>query len=984
MSIFTQAPAFARGEIAPELFPRADLAWHRLGLRALRNRFVSETGGAPRRPGTMLVDERRYPDKQSIGIDFIFSTVTGDTYTLEFGDQYMEVIRGGARVTEPTKAVTMATAAATCVITAPGHGFVVGDHILVWGIYGMFQLNNRRLRVRAVVDVNRFSVEDLDGVAINSTPYGGYYSPGALPGGFVARVYMIPTPYLEADLDKLGHAQSFDVMTLVHPKYEPRELSRTAHTAWTLSVITFASKVAAPLECFITGYTAGGTEFFKYTVTALDDTTGEESPIAPGQARVISGITNAVPAVVTVVGAHTYQTGDRIKIDSLVLGMIQVRDREFTITVTGASTFQLDGVDSTAYGVWTSGGNTRVISGASHLTAALPPSGTNPIKVGFRLVTNAHFYRVYRFLNGRMGFVGIVELPAGAHSSLFGYLVDEGAAPDTDDGPPILRNPFVGVGNYPSVVAFHQQRRLFAGTDNDPQGIECSQIGHFSNFTKHEPIRDGDAFRIPLASGEVNPIRHILSLRRAVVLSGASENSLEGDEAGTITPTQVNARPYSYEGSSFLRPLKCGPVVVYNQARGGIVRDLAYDFGADGYKGLNRSLPSRHLLEGYTLVDWAYQKVPHSIIWSVRDDGALLGLTYIPEQEMFAWHRHDTDGSFERVVCVPEGDGGTFQERTLGGKTTGRVDGTYLFTKRTINGKVRRFIERLDRGVVDETDTTGFKYSDSSLSYDGWNKGTTTMVLSGGVDYTPAETLTLTASAPTFTPFDQEVDAGAANYTEIWLEDPATGEVIRCRPVLVLSETVMTVHPDRTVPVGNRNTATWARAIRRVWGLGHLEAKEVAVLGDGFVVASPYNPKYPKLTVVRGGIVLPGSPRAVIHAGLPYVSDLETLNIEIPEGQSLAGKPKRVGNIGVHVHQSCGAIWAGQRPKNDNGYTVVGMQEFKDGISNENPDKPGPLRSEFIEVPVASNWDTYGRALVRVIDPVPGAILSTVLSAITK
>lgn len=51
--------------------------------------------------------------------------------------------------------------------------------------------------------------------------------------------YEIVTPYLEADLFQLRFTQSADVLYIVHPSYAPRKLTRTGHTAWTLSTISF-------------------------------------------------------------------------------------------------------------------------------------------------------------------------------------------------------------------------------------------------------------------------------------------------------------------------------------------------------------------------------------------------------------------------------------------------------------------------------------------------------------------------------------------------------------------------------------------------------------------------------------------------------------------------------------------------------------------------------------------------------------------------
>ena len=79
-------------------------------------------------------------------------------------------------------------------------------------------------------------------------------------------------------------------------------------------------------------------------------------------AQDITGITNANPAVLTYNGADTYANGDRVTIAN-VAGMTRVNNREFTVANVnvGANTFELSGVDSTAYGTWTSGGTVAEI-----------------------------------------------------------------------------------------------------------------------------------------------------------------------------------------------------------------------------------------------------------------------------------------------------------------------------------------------------------------------------------------------------------------------------------------------------------------------------------------------------------------------------------------------------------------------------------------------------------------------------------------------
>jgi hypothetical protein len=86
---------------------------------------------------------------------------------------------------------------------------------------------------------------------------------------------------------------------------------------------------------------------------------------------------------------------------------------------------------------------------------------------------------------------------------------------------------------------------------------------------------------------------------------------------------------------------------------GSVVRNLIYQFSVNGYMGDNISIISQHLFTGQNIIEMAYQQEPDSIIWAVRDDGVLLSLTYLREQEVIAWTHHDTAGLFESVAVIP-------------------------------------------------------------------------------------------------------------------------------------------------------------------------------------------------------------------------------------------------------------------------------------------------------------------------------------------
>lgn len=75
----------------------------------------------------------------------------------------------------------------------------------------------------------------------------------------------------------------------------------------------------------------------------------------------VSAATNANPCAITVSASHGWTTGNQVAFSG-VGGMTQLNGNTYTITVTGATTFTLNGVDSSAFGVYTSGGTATRVS----------------------------------------------------------------------------------------------------------------------------------------------------------------------------------------------------------------------------------------------------------------------------------------------------------------------------------------------------------------------------------------------------------------------------------------------------------------------------------------------------------------------------------------------------------------------------------------------------------------------------------------------
>lgn len=80
--------------------------------------------------------------------------------------------------------------------------------------------------------------------------------------------YEIFTPYLEADLFQLEFTQSADVLYIAHPKYAQRKLSRTGHTAWALTTISFLDGPYLPTNATETTLTPSAATGSGITITA--------------------------------------------------------------------------------------------------------------------------------------------------------------------------------------------------------------------------------------------------------------------------------------------------------------------------------------------------------------------------------------------------------------------------------------------------------------------------------------------------------------------------------------------------------------------------------------------------------------------------------------------------------------------------------------------------------------------------------------------
>jgi hypothetical protein len=649
--------SFAGGEITPELAGRLDLTKYQTGLALARNFVTLPHGPATRRPGFEFIRAAGNSAQRVRLIPFTFSA--SQTAVLEFGHQYIRFHINGATLLSPTPAAWVTATV-----------YAIGALVL--------QAGTKYYCTAA----------HTSGTFATDLAAGRWY---ALPA---SGEYQIPSPFSGADLFDLHYTQSADVITITHPSYATRELKRLGATTWTLSTLSFAAPTNAP-TITVTATVAQNQNLTtqKYVVTTVGaDGVTESLPSTPKAVSnnlTLAGNYNTITWS-AVGGATRYNA---YKLRGGIYGYIgQARPNTGVVTKT-ISTIDRPGAGDKTVTVTTSSAhgfsnNDLVLieaTGVASLNGAWVITVTGASTFTYESVTDSTD-------NAVVGTASIPELS----------IIDDNVLPDTSASPPediIALN--AGTNDYPAATTYHEQRRWFAGTNTKPQVLWATRTGTESNLTSSIPSREADAMELRIASSQYNQIRHLVALSDLIAFTAGGEFRIYSDNAPAITPTSVTIKPQGYAGAANVQPVVTTGSILYVQAQGSRVRELSYSWEANSYRTVDASIMATHRFNGFTVDELAYSRAPDSILWAVRDDGVLLGLTYVPDQQVYGWHAHDTQGTFESVCVVPENN----------------EDVLYAVVRRTIGASQLRYIERLRSRLFTNQDDAFFV--DSGLTYSG-------------------------------------------------------------------------------------------------------------------------------------------------------------------------------------------------------------------------------------------------------------------------
>jgi hypothetical protein len=974
------------------MFGRIDDGKFQSGAASIENMIPTPIGPAERRPGFEFVKATKNNGAARL-IPFTYSTT--QTAVIEIGAGYFRFHTQGETIEySSSQRAWSSSAGVTFTIGTPGvvnwtaHGLNNGDPVWFQPIADPDRLpaglTAQEICTVVVINTNSFSLLDASGNAIPFTdagagsPRGSYgYTYGTIAsygGGYYFYLgifntaeppsedtedwyplpadltYEVPNSYEAADLMAIHYVQSADVMTLVHPNYPPMQLERMGAASWVFTGIVFGQALSAPAGVAIAA--------------------------SPGYLALVASITTASTAVITTQSNHTLALGDGIYIQNLtatiggsptvldgfylvnsvpVDGSGNLIPNELTVMDYSGNILDSSSWDSYAAGATIQYGSKIFNITNNYVVTAVASDGVQQSAVSatvsvlnnldvtgsFNTITweaspNAYQYYVYRELNGLFGYVGTTL----ATTLTFN---DNNIAVDMSITPPQYDPVFNSAGNYPGAVSYYQQRRCFGGTTDQPQNFWMTKSGTESDMSYSLPVQDTDRVAIGIAVREMSTIEHIIPLLQLILLTSSTEMSVSPINTDVITPSTIDPRPQSYIGASNVQPTIVNNSLIYCAARGGHVREMGYQWQIGGYVTGDVSLRAAHLFDNLTIADQAFMKCAWQVVWFVSSNGNLLGLTYVPEQSIGAWHHHVTDGAFQSIACVAEG----------------AEDRLYAVISRTVNGQAVNYIERMSTRNFTAIEDCFFV--DAGATFDGTNTTETTVAATADSDISGplVGTWNLAASAALFA-YPAQTDAGS--YLVLTGSD---GNSYDFNILSTSSTEAANAIALTAVPAGVTFAATtaWSWARPTIGGLTWLEGETVAILSDGAVQAQQ---------VVTGGTVTIARPGTLVTIGLPYAPTIQTLPLAAQVDGMGQGRAKNINRCWVRLWQS-GSVLAGP--------SLTSLAQYKQPRT-EAYGQPPSLVTDEIEIVIPASWTTSGQVYITQTDPLPLTVVGLTVEAV--
>jgi hypothetical protein len=642
---------FLTGEMSPLLHGRVDTERYGNAVKTCENFTVKLHGGLERRAGTHFVSEVKDSTKKVRLIRFEFNRE--QSYILEFGDEYVRFFtQNGKVVTYATASTAFTdcgaghTTAPTVTFSAPPQGVTAT---------GTSTLATDGVASIAMTDVGSgYTTPETCVVAFTAAPAGGVTAEGlvAISGGTI--------PFITITNSGKGYL-----------------------TAPTITITTPGAGTGAVAVATLGAFGVG-------SITITNPGSGYET--APTISFSVGAGSPGFDAHAPVATATLAATGTSLEMGSPYtqsqLGEIQVAQSADVIYLVHpeVSPRKLSRVANTLWTLeepfFSSNDSTTLSTVIDSLTS---------------------MYQIYPASTEKFGAAGGVFKIDDEQIRYTGktatYLTGITRAQNGTDNATHAVGAVISIPKwdqtkkYPRAITFHQERLWMGGTTEKPQSIFASKTDIFEDFTIG--VNDADGLEYAIASYRVNRVEWMSSTEVLIVGTAGGEFKVSGGTAA-LTPSNVQVTRQTSYGGKNIQPRHVGYQTLFIDSTGTKIRSYQYAFNQDIYESEDLTFLAEHITAG-GITEMAYQAVPDGIVWAIRADGTLIGMTYNKNRSIVGWHRHTTDGLFESVSVIPQAT----------------KDQVWVVVKRTIGGAVKRFVEYLDPDIhVD----SGLTYSGSAIT----------------------------------------------------------------------------------------------------------------------------------------------------------------------------------------------------------------------------------------------------------------------------
>jgi hypothetical protein len=735
-------------------------------------------------------------------------------------------------------------------------------------------------------------------------------------------------------------------------------------------------------------------------------------------AKTITGATAANPVVITS-NAHGFSNGDKIRIDSVV-GMTQLNNREFTVANVAANTFELSGINGTAFTAYASGGTAsqivevtstyteaevfdlkftqsadvlyiahpshapRKLSRTSHTAwsladigfldgpyfstnataTTLTPSATTGLGVtitasaitGINSGTGFQTTDVGRFIRIKHGAVWGWAIIVTRVSTTVVTADIQSAFGATTGVTSWRLGLWSATTGYPSAVVFHEDRLFFSGASGSPQRFDGSKSGDYENFAPTDTAGTVAADNAVGFSLNANDVNAM--------------QWMASDEKGLLSGT--NGGEWVIRASSQNEALSPTNISAKRATSYGSEDVQPVQVGKSAIfvqrsGRIIRELTYFYDVDGFRATDLT-QLSEH-----VTQSG-IVQLAYQKTPQSFVWCVRQ-DGVLATMTYDRDVDSLKvgWHRHIIGGQSDAAGSDAIVESVATIPSAdgsrqeawiiVKRYINGSVKRYVEYITKI---FEDVDEQRDAY-------FVDGGLTYDNPKTITgITKANPCVV---TSAAHGFSNGDKVLITDVLGMSDVNSNTYLIANVAANTFQlhdlEDNAINSTAFNTYVSGGEVRKlvstVSGLNHLEGETVSILGDGAA--------QPEATVTKGVVTL-SDRAATVHIGYRYNSDGEMLRLEAGAADGTAlGKTRRTHRVGMLLHRTLGMAIG---PDFDHLDTIT-FRRTSDPLT-----RAVGLFSGIISETVDFDYDMENHVCWRQSQPLPSTVLAIMPQMVTQ